>query len=194
VLAGCLAGALLLGGAGAAQEGATSGPDLGPDTSVARQPVPQDSLPQAAVPREALRSQSGLPIPRFVSLGAGEVFLRTGPGFDHPVDWVLLRRSMPVEITAEFDVWRRIRDWEGTEGWVHQRMLSGQRSVMALEPRVTLRMEPRPDAPPLAELERSVVGTLERCAGDWCRVAVEGYRGWAERAALWGTYPEEELR
>src|SRR3546814_9474044 len=56
-----------------------------------------------------------------------EVNLRTGPGPTYPIEWVYLRRNMPVEIVAEFDNWRKIRDWQGTVGWVHQNLLSGER-------------------------------------------------------------------
>src|SRR5262245_57081238 len=76
-----------------------------------------------------LGSETKLPIPRFVSLRSGEVNLRTGPGTNYPVDWVFVRRGMPVEIIAEFDVWRKIRDWQGTVGWVHQSMLDGRRTA-----------------------------------------------------------------
>ena len=72
---------------------------------------------------------TGLPVPRFVSLRSAEVNVRTGPGTRYPVEWVFVKRDIPVEITAEFDTWRRIRDWEGTEGWVHQSMLSGKRAI-----------------------------------------------------------------
>src|SRR5258708_28049028 len=67
------------------------------------------------------------PLPRYLSLRSDEVNLRTGPGVRYPVDWVLQRRNMPVEVLAEFENWRKIRDWQGTEGWVHQSMLSGRR-------------------------------------------------------------------
>src|ERR1700738_2020313 len=75
-------------------------------------------------------SEASLPVPRFVSLHADRVNLRTGPGDRYPIDWVLTRRDMPVEIIAQFEHWRQIRDWEGTKGWVHQRMLAGKRDVI----------------------------------------------------------------
>ncbi len=59
---------------------------------------------------------SGLPLPRFDSLRSGEVNLRTGPGVRYPVDWIYTRREMPVEVIAEFEAWRKNRDWQGTEG------------------------------------------------------------------------------
>ena len=77
--------------------------------------------------------ESGLTLPRFVSLRASEVNMRTGPGTRYPIAWVYKQRNLPVEIVDEFDTWRRIRDWEGSEGWVHQSMLHGRRSIMVVE-------------------------------------------------------------
>src|SRR5262252_6644676 len=74
-------------------------------------------------------SASGLPIPRFVSLKADRVNVRAGPTKDHDVAWVYTRSGLPVEVTAEFENWRRIRDWEGAEGWVYHSLLSGRRTA-----------------------------------------------------------------
>ena len=68
---------------------------------------------------------SGLPLPRFVSLKADRVNVRIGPAKTHEVKWVYQRAGLPVEITAEFENWRRIRDADGTEGWVYHSLLSG---------------------------------------------------------------------
>src|SRR5215217_1138160 len=73
-------------------------------------------------------SASGLPLPRFVSLKSDRVNVRGGPTKDHDVTWVFTRAGLPVEITAEFENWRRIRDWEGSEGWVYHSLLSGRRT------------------------------------------------------------------
>src|SRR5215471_20860346 len=76
------------------------------------------------------RKGSGLPIPRFATLKSDEVNVRTGPGSRYPVDWVFKRKGMPVEIVAEYEVWRKIRDWQGASGWVHQSLLTGKRSFI----------------------------------------------------------------
>jgi len=76
----------------------------------------------AAVPGDG---EAGLPVPRFVSLHADRVNLRTGPGDRYPIDWVFTRKEMPVEVTGQLEHWRRIRDWEGTQGWVTERMVTG---------------------------------------------------------------------
>ena len=80
----------------------------------------------------ATGSVSGLPVPRFVSLKADRVNVRTGPNRDQEVRWVYTRAGMPVEVTAEFENWRRIRDWEGAEGWVYHSLLSGKRTAVVV--------------------------------------------------------------
>jgi SH3-like domain-containing protein len=72
---------------------------------------------------EAAGTATGLPVPRFVSLKSDRVNVRGGPNKDQDVRWVYTRAGMPVEITAEFENWRRIRDWEGAEGWVYHSLL-----------------------------------------------------------------------
>ena len=136
---------------------------------------------------------SGLPIPRFVSLRSGEVNARTGPNVRYPIEWVFTRKEMPVEITQEFDTWRRIRDWEGSEGWVHQSMLSGKRSVVVTGEVRTVRKEPRSDGAVVARAQPGVIGWLRKCQGDWCEVDLKGYRGWVQRAEFWGAYKEEKI-
>ena len=152
----------------------------------------------------AAASEVGLPIPRFVTIDTDEANLRAGPGWQYPTEWVLVRRGMPVEVLAEFDVWRQIRDAEGIEGWVHQSMLSGRRSLLIVGADVQmLRREPDHDAPVLARLEPGVLGRVLRCPGpddeddraarDWCYCEVSGFRGWLPRSALWGLHPGETI-
>src|SRR4051812_46226707 len=82
--------------------------------------------PPARAAGEAAGTVTGLPVPRFVSLKSDRVNVRGGPNKDQDVGWVYTRATMPVEITAEFENWRRIRDWEGAEGWVYHSLLSGR--------------------------------------------------------------------
>jgi SH3-like domain-containing protein len=137
-------------------------------------------------------NNSGLPLPRFVSLRKGEVNVRTGPGVRYPVEWVFTYKHMPVEITAEFKVWRKVRDWKGITGWVHRTMLSGKyRWVIVRNKTAALRREAKADAPVIAKLKSKVVGRLTQCCGRWCEVTVGGLQGWIKRNAIWGVHPKE---
>ena len=71
---------------------------------------------------------TNLPLPRFVSMRAESANARRGPSLDQRVDWEFVRRGLPLEITAEYGQWRRVRDADGAGGWVHHALLSGRRA------------------------------------------------------------------
>jgi SH3-like domain-containing protein len=140
---------------------------------------------------------SGLPLPRFVSLKAERVNVRRGPSSEHGVAWVFQRKGLPVEITAEFENWRRIRDSEGDEGWVYQSMLSGRRTAVVAPWRkddaLPLYGGPEASGGLVAKLRPGVVSGIEKCTGEWCDISAGGYEGWMEQTMLWGVYPGEEV-
>lgn len=140
-------------------------------------------------------SQTKLPLPRFVSLRTNEVNMRAGPGVRYPVDWVYLRRDLPVEVIAEFDVWRKIRDPDGAEGWVHQSMLSGRRMMMVRTDKTMLRRTADDTASAAAWLQAGVIGKILQCpqGSAFCRVEVQGYPGWLRRDEMWGVYRSETI-
>jgi SH3-like domain-containing protein len=137
---------------------------------------------------------TGLPVPRFVSLGADQVHLRFGPGREYPVMWVLARKGLPVEIVAEFDTWRKVKLHDADEGWIHSSLLSSRRTIMIKDAIAELRRTPADDARVVLRAEPGVVGELLDCEEDWCRVDIEGRRGWLRRDAFWGVLPGEVLR
>jgi SH3-like domain-containing protein len=136
---------------------------------------------------------SGLPLPRFVSLRSDEVNLRAGPGVRYPIDWIYARKDLPVEVIAEFEAWRKIRDWQGTEGWVHQSMLSGRRMMVVIGNPRSLRGGDAESAEPVAVVEAGVLGRLMQCPRnrDFCRVEVNQVQGWLRRDEIWGVYKGE---
>jgi SH3-like domain-containing protein len=134
---------------------------------------------------------TNLPLPRYVSLKASEANVRRGPSLTHRIDWVFVRRNLPLRITAEHGHWRRVQDRDGAGGWVHYSLLSGVRTVVVEEERVALRARPEEGAPAIAELEAGVIARLGACRPDWCRLTAGGYRGWARKAGLWGVAPDE---
>jgi SH3-like domain-containing protein len=142
-------------------------------------------------------SKSGLPVPRFVSLKPDRVNVRGGPTRDHEVTFVYTRAGLPVEITAESDNWRRIRDWEGSEGWVYHSLLSGRRTAV-VTPKDKTALVPLYDkgdrvATVVAQLQAGVMASVKRCTGSWCHITGAGFDGWAVQEQLWGVYPNEKV-
>ncbi|WP_218119209.1 SH3 domain-containing protein [Limimonas halophila] len=122
-----------------------------------------------------------------MSLSADTANLRAGPGKRYPVEWVYKRARLPLKIVGEFGAWRRVRDWSGTQGWMHSALLSGRHTVQVLGDRDrVLRESPRADAAPVARLAPEVIGDLDRCRSGWCRASFAELTGWVPRRALYG--------
>lgn len=142
---------------------------------------------------------SGLPVPRFVSLKSDRVNVRGGPTREHDVTAMYTRAGLPVEIVAEFDNWRRIRDWEGAEGWVYHSLLSGKRTaIVTASPKeknalLPLRGDAATSSAVVAQLQPGVLGAVKKCTGGWCRITGAGFDGWIEQTRLWGVYPDEKV-
>jgi SH3-like domain-containing protein len=136
---------------------------------------------------------TGLPVPRFVSVDQSEdeANVRFGPGQQYPINWVFTRPGIPLEIVAEFDNWRKIRDFEGAEGWIASRLLSGRRTIMIQGTVRDIRRRAETRARVLLRAEPGVIGDLLECQGSWCLVEIEGQRGWLQRDDFWGTLPGE---
>lgn len=174
---------------------ATTAPDVAPALA-----APSAALPAAAttatarppITRDPNRgSVTNLPLPRYVSLKGNEGNARRGPGLTHRIDWVFTRSGMPLKITAEYEHWRRVEDAEGVGGWVHYALLSGVRSVLVAEDLTDFHARPQDESEVLFKAERNVVGWVQECLPDWCRVSVDGERGWVRKSALWGVQPGE---
>lgn len=153
----------------------------------------------ALIPAVAARAEpegSGLPLPRFVSLRADEANMRAGPGEQYPIKWTYQRPGLPLEIVAEFHHWRKVRDWQGTEGWMHSSMLSSRRSFIVVGSTRPVRAKPDASSKPVAEVENKVVGMLRECpkASNWCQVDIGGIKGWIARDGIWGLYNGEDVQ
>lgn len=152
--------------------------------------------PAAEAPKQTPGPATGLPVPRYVSLKSGRINVRRGPGDDYPIEWVFEKKGLPVEITAESDRWRRIRDREGDIGWVWHSMLDGRRTAI-VENRMgdgrplALHVEPTAASAVVAYAEPGVIAQLASCKAGWCELKASGYEGWIERTSLWGVYPDE---
>ncbi len=141
---------------------------------------------------------TGLPLPRFVSLKADEVNVRRGPGWDHGIAWVFRRAGLPVEIIAEFDVWRQVRDSEGATGWVIGTLLSGRRTVLVApwqekKRTIDLHESAGKSSPVTARLSPGVLGDVNECDGAWCRIMAGGVSGYIAQELVWGAYPGEKI-
>jgi SH3-like domain-containing protein len=160
-------------------------------------PAIEETKPPSAEKLPDPEKPEGVPskLPRFASLRSDDVNMRAGPGTRYRIDWVYKRRDLPVEIEREFDVWRWVRDSEGTQGWVHQATLMGRRSFIVQKTDATLRSDANDAASAVAILKPGVIGRIRSCpaSSDWCEVQTGSYRGYLRRGAFWGLLPGETI-
>lgn len=160
-------------------------------------------VPVAAV---AVDTPSGLPVPRFVTTRSSPINVRVGPGTRYDIAWVYVKAGVPVEIVQEFDTWRKVRDIDGSTGWLHQNLLTGKRAAIvhpadSTVDRVALRAKPQEDADPVAWLTPGYQVELKACDRTWCRAVAHAngdggnraYDGYLPQALLWGVRADESF-
>lgn len=152
-------------------------------------------------------SVTGLPLPRFVALKANETNLRRGPNLKYPIAWTYKVKGYPMEIVAEFENWRKLRDSDGEEGWVHESLVSGNRNVMIvansyLKPKAEYEERkkellifryPDESSYPMARVELGNIAKVKKCELDWCKLKIDDYIGWVRKENLWGVYRNESF-
>jgi SH3-like domain-containing protein len=177
--------------AGAAAAGAAAGAAT---AAVVRPPEPEP--PPPAPPKPVVGTVTGLPLPRFAALGSNQVNLRIGPDLRYRIEWTYQRRDLPVQIIEEHQIWRKIRDPEGTEGWVQRPLLNARRTFLVQgDGERTLRRRPEGESAPVAHLKPGVIGAVRRCeAGSaWCEVRVADHSGFLRRSEMWGVAADEAI-
>lgn len=138
---------------------------------------------------------AGEGLPRYASLDRNEVYLREGPTYKHRVLWVYRKKGLPVKIIAQYDVWRRIQDWQGSVGWIHASMLSDARTVIVTgKKQAPIRENPDQSSKILALAKPGVIAKLEACRADACEVSASGTDGWIDKKNIWGVSASERFR
>jgi len=160
--------------------------------------APECGRADTAPPSVPVGSVTKLPLPRFASLKSDRVNLREGPSKDHATKWVYQRAGLPVEITAEFEIWRRVRDSDGVEGWVLHSLLSGRRTALVMPWKKgevsALYGKANEKSEVAATLQSGVIVNIRNCDATWCLVDGDGFRGYIQQYKLWGVYQNEKIQ
>lgn len=155
-------------------------------------PVPAAAKP-APVDGDAVNGLSGLPVPRFVSLKKGEAYLRTGPGDRYPIAWVYVRKGLPMEVIAEYGIWRQVRDIDRVTGWMNKSLISGERTAIVTGQVRTMYAGADLQAPAVWRIAPGALVRVVLCDQAWCRVDRDGKSGYILRAQLWGVSRDEPI-
>jgi SH3-like domain-containing protein len=142
----------------------------------------------AAAPASA---QSAKTPPYWASIAKSEALARVGPSQDYPAKWLYQRRDLPVKVIETYPGWRKIEDPDGTQGWMHVRLLKDDPTGIVKGGVAEMRDGPSAESPLLYRLAPGVVGHLRGCAGGWCAFAVDGKSGYVAARDLWGATIEK---
>jgi SH3-like domain-containing protein len=143
--------------------------------------------------KESLPNKSGK-LPYFGIIKAGETNLRNGPNVKYPIKWVIVKAKEPVEIVGEFEKWKKVRDFDGDEGWIHDSLFSSKRrAIVKKNAESKIYQKPHINSQPVALVKALVRVDLIKCQLEWCYIKAAKYKGWVSRKNLWGVYPNEDF-
>ena len=137
---------------------------------------------------------TGYKIPRFVSLKSDDVNLRIGSSTNYPIILKYITKNMPVEITDEYERWRKIRDMEGNEGWIHRDLLKGDRFAIVIKnDESKIHVLSKPNGIPIGEIGELNIVKIKVCLKKWCKIKFNNHKGWIHKKNLWGIYENETI-
>lgn len=142
---------------------------------------------------QAQESEVKNKIPRFVSTRSDEINVRTGPGVRYPIKWVIVREKMPLEVIAEYEDWRKVRDFEQAEGWVHRAMLSPRRTALVKDDKKSIYSKSDNKSSKVAIANKGTILSIKECDGTFCEVEAKSVDGYIEIKNLWGIYENEKI-
>ena len=139
-----------------------------------------------------LGSETGLKIPRYVSIKSNDVNVRVGPSTNYPILIKYIQKNIPVEIIQEHKNWRKIVDYNKNTGWIKKNLLKGDRFAIIKE---TLNdvsyIYINPKGFKIGEIKKNNIVRVNKCRMSWCYISYEKKHGWIPKKNLWGVYKEE---
>ena len=133
---------------------------------------------------------------RFVAMRANKVNARSGPNMRYPIEWIYQQQNYPVEIIAEYEQWRKIRDHEGTISWVMKNLLTNARYALVTEPgENNVYSKDSLNSEVIARAENGAIGKIKRCTPALCLLEFENnLEGWMQRSVIYGVKKDEEIK
>ena len=135
---------------------------------------------------------TGFELPRFVSLKSNDVNLRVGPSINYPIKLKYIQKNLPIEIIDEFGVWRKIQDHENNIGWIHKRLIKGNRFIITAHKNENIKkIYNRPNGKLVGIIKSNNIINLKNCLIDWCYISHTQINGWISKDSIWGVYKDE---
>ena len=139
--------------------------------------------------------ETGLEIPRYVSLKSDNANIRVGPSKNYPIVIKYIKKNYPLKILEEYQEWRKVEDFKKNTGWIHKSLISGTRTglILSIENK-NLELFNTLGGDVIGEMGQGNIVSLEKCKIDWCLVSSRNFKGWINKKYIWGVKENEIIK
>ena len=136
--------------------------------------------------------ETGLEIPRYVSLKSNDANIRVGPSKNYPIEIKYIKKNFPLKVLEEYEDWRKVEDFQKNFGWIHKSLISSSRTGIVLSnDNKTIKLLNTLNGSVIGEVGKGNIVFLEKCKIDWCLVSSGNYKGWINKKYIWGVKEKE---
>ena len=131
--------------------------------------------------------ETGLEIPRYVSLKSNEANIRVGPSTNYPIAIKYIQKNYPLKILEEYDDWRKIEDLTENNGWIHKSLISGDRTAVIVSNNDDkIKIFNTIEGKTIGNIGIGNIVSINKCKIDWCSISFNNYKGWIHKKNIWG--------
>ena len=131
--------------------------------------------------------ETGLEIPRYVSLKSNDANIRVGPSMNYPIEIKYIIKNYPLKVIDEYEEWRKVEDFKKNIGWIHKSLISGSRTGIILsKDNKKIELLNTLDGNVIGEIGKGNIIYLKKCKIDWCLVSDGNFKGWINKKNIWG--------
>ena len=139
--------------------------------------------------------ETGLDIPRYVSLKSNDANIRVGPSKNYPIEIKYIKKNYPLKVLEEYEEWRKVEDFKKNIGWIHKSLISGNRTGIILSnDSKNIKILNTLDGNVIGEIGMGNIIFLEKCKIDWCLVSSGNVKGWMNKKYIWGVKEKEIIK
>tara|TARA_B100000963_G_scaffold309909_1_gene286151 strand:+ start:43 stop:600 length:558 start_codon:yes stop_codon:yes gene_type:complete len=139
--------------------------------------------------------ETGLEIPRYVSLKSDDANIRVGPSKKYPVEIKYIKKNYPLKILEEYGEWRKVEDFKKNTGWIHKSLISGTRTgIIVSKDNMNIELFNTLKGNVIGEVGGGNIVYLKKCKIDWCLVSKNNFKGWIEKKYIWGVKEKEIIK
>jgi SH3-like domain-containing protein len=128
---------------------------------------------------------------KYLSIRTNVANLRIGPSYEHPVSYIYEKRNLPVEVIEEFEVWRKVKDYQGEVGWIHLSQLSRKRTLLTFKDGIVIFKKSTIYSEPIIKIGKLETAVIKKCIPGWCLIEIQKYKGWIQTDQVWGIENKE---